>query len=324
MNVESFLLKFSLAYVLDLLIGDPRWLPHPVRFFGLLIQRGEKITRKLFASETFGGGILTFCLILFVFSGAYLLLQCLEYVSSFLGSAVEVFLLYTCLSTRDMAVESGRVREALRSDSIERAREKVSLIVGRDTRHMDKKEVVRATVESIAENTVDGIIAPLFFAALGGAPLALAYKMVNTLDSMIGHKDERYVHFGRVAAFIDTLTNWAPSRLSGVLFPLVSGLLGFSSKDAFQIAWSQGAKSAAPNAGIPEGAMAGALQVQLGGMNFYRGQEAHSEYLGYPNKPLCVHTIQEAIRVMYATSFVFFTGCITFRFALAHLWSLFE
>jgi len=271
-----------------------------------LIEKGESFIRKWTSQEIWGGASLTLGLILFSWTTTYCLLKFLSNYSVLGSRIVEILLLYSCLSTKDLAVECNRVKNALEKGDLELAREKLSWVVGRDTENLNTQEISRAVVETVAENTVDGIVSPLLYAAIGGAPLAIAYKTINTLDSMIGHKTERYIHFGKLAAKIDTWANWIPSRITGFLFPAAAILAGFSAKKAFVTAWRDGASSPVQNSGIPEAAMAGALRVQLGGSNFYKGQSFPTPLLGEPDEPLSPGTISQSIRLMYAASFLFF------------------
>ncbi len=308
--------NLTIAYILDLLLGDPQWFPHPVRLIGFLIDKGESQCRKWISKELLAGAILTIGLILFSFASTYYILRFISSYSIILARVVEIILLYCCLSTKDLAVECNWVRTALEEGDLELARKKLSWVVGRDTDQLDPKEISRATVETVAENTVDGIVSPLFFAIIGGAPLAMAYKTINTLDSMIGHRNDRYIRFGKLAAYIDTAANWVPARITGFLFPLAAALSGFSGKKSFRTAWKDGANSPVQNSGIPEAAMAGALQVRLGGINFYKGQPSPTPYLGQSERALSPKTIQESIRLMYAASFLFFLAATLARLAV--------
>lgn len=314
--MNSLMLNLSAAYFLDLIFGDPQWFPHPVRAIGFMIDRGEKVMRKICRSEVVGGALLSIGVILLTFYAVRSLLLSLGHYSFILFRTVEIFLLYSCLSTKDLAVESREVQDALQSGNLAAARQKLSRIVGRDTGNLDEKEIVRGAVETVAENAVDGIIAPLFYALIGGAPLAMAYKAVNTLDSMIGHRNEKYIRFGRFAAAIDRWANWIPARISGFLFPAAAAMTGFSVIKAYRTAWECGALAGASNSAVPEGAMAGALGVQLGGINFYQGQPVETPRMGYPERTLSIETISEAIRMMYAASVLFAAAGVGFRFFL--------
>lgn len=303
------------AYGLDLAFGDPRWMPHPVRWIGRAIDQGETWLRKLIPWEYAAGALLVLAIVGGSFFLSEALIRSCYAFSRPLGFAVSTFLLFACISTRDLDVESREVFKALEKRDIPLARAKVSMIVGRDTDNLTEEEIIRAAVECVAENTVDGIISPLCFAFLGGVPLAVAYRAVNTLDAMIGHRTERYIRFGRVAAKVDDWANSIPARLSGILFPLAAGLTGFSFVRSWQTAWRDGFHTAHPNSGVPEAAMAGALGIQVGGMNSYKGMPVPTPLMGMPLRPLEPQRIKEAIRVMYACSFITFAIGLAMKIA---------
>lgn len=321
---EQALPILILAYGLDLAVGDPRWMPHPVRWIGRAIDQGERWLRALIAAgslswEYAAGGLLVAVIVGGSFALSWALIHSCYSFSRALGLIVSTFLLFSCISTRDLDVESREVLKALEKKDIPLARTKVSMIVGRDTENLTEPEIVRAAIECVAENTVDGIISPLLFAFLGGVPWAVAYRAVNTLDAMIGHKTERYIRFGLVAAKIDVWANAIPARLSGILFPMAAGLTGFSFGRSWKAAWRDGFPSAHPNSGIPEAAMAGALGVQLGGMNSYEGMPVPTPLMGAPLRPLEPRRIDDAIRVMYAASFITFFVGLTLKMASMRL-----
>lgn len=301
----DFALKLSAAYVLDLAFGDPQWFPHPVRWIGSLIGKGERFLRAFIRSELAAGAVLSLGIIALSFFGTQWLLRSLTVFSAPLSTALEILILYWCLATKDLAVESRRVKKALQAGEIGLARKKLAWIVGRDTDKLNEEEILRATVETVAENTVDGVIAPLFYAVLGGAPLAMAYKTINTLDSMIGHKDERYIRFGKAAAQFDTWANWIPARIAGFIFPLTAAILRFSPGNSFSAAWTH-----VSNSGIPEGAMAGALQIQLGGTNYYKGKTVETPRMGSPIRQISIENIDESIKMMYFSSLLFLIACL--------------
>lgn len=288
-----------LAYALDLVLGDPPAWPHPVRWMGTAISRGEALLRSCVADELLAGGLLTLAVAGGTYAAAALALGAAWRLSALAGTAVSAWLLYTTLSVRSLAVETRRVATALESGDLPAARRALSMIVGRDTAHLDEPEIVRAAVECVAESAVDGVISPLFYAALGGPALALGYKAINTLDSMIGHKDSRYIRFGRFAAKLDTAVNKPPALLSGLLLPLAAGLAGFPFARSLKTAWTDGAGSAPSNAAIPEAAMAGALGVRLGGSNRYGSRLVVTPFLGESRAPLRPEMIERSIRVMY-------------------------
>ncbi len=299
--MDSFALTLTGAYLLDLGLGDPRWLPHPIRGLGWLIGRSEKLLRRWFENELLAGWFLVAGIAL----GTFVLVQGLRVLfarwSPFAAWGLDLLLLYICLSTRDLAVESWPVYRALRKGDLGKARAKVAMIVGRDTERLNEPEIVRATVETIGESIMDGIISPLFYAAIGGAPLACLYKAVNTLDSMVGYRSARYLKFGKAAALVDSWMNWIPARLTAGLIALSAVFVGFSTRDGFRVlfrdAWSQG-----QNSWLPEAALAGALGVQVGGINVYAGVPAQTPLMGDPDRPLEPEVIPQAIRIMYACS----------------------
>ena len=300
--VDLQLPTLALAYGTDLLIGDPRWFPHPVRGIGLAIHWGERVLRRTIPWERVAGALLVAVIVGASYAGSWWLLHATMAHSSWVGFAVGVVLLFSCLSTRDLAIESRQVLKALEADDLPLARRRVARIVGRETHQLDVPEIVRATIETIAESTLDGIVSPLFYFILGGVPLAVAYKAVNTLDSMIGHRSARYLKFGWAAARLDTWANWIPARLSAVLFAVAAWLCRFRVSASWRCAWRDGHGGPVPNAGIPEAAVAGALGVRLGGVNWYEGRAVEMPSMGDPVQPLEPPRIREAIRLMYACS----------------------
>ncbi|GAI13717.1 unnamed protein product, partial [marine sediment metagenome] len=270
----------------DLIIGDPYWLPHPVRIIGKVIEYLERTLRKDNQSqqtqqtEKIKGIILTVITVGLSYYIIYFLIYIAGVISPGLKFAFSSFFIFTTLSTKNLGEEVFSVYRALEEDNLELARERVSRIVGRDTSDLDEEEIVRATIETIAENTVDGIISPLFYAVLGGAPLAMAYKAVNTLDSMVGYKNEKYLYFGWFSAKLDDLVNYLPACISIFLIPVASLLVRQRSLMALRIIFRDGKKSPSPNAGIPEAGFAGALGIQLGGVNFYQGVKEYRPILG--------------------------------------------
>lgn len=316
--VDSLLPTLALAYGADLILGDPRWFPHPVRGMGWAIDRGERILRSVMPWERIAGILLVTAIVGASYAGTWWLLRVTAARSVWLGFLVAVVLLFSCLSTRDLAIESRQVLQALEADDLPLARQRVARIVGRDTARLDRTDVVRATLETIAESTLDGILSPLFFFVLGGVPLAVAYKAVNTLDSMIGHRSARYIRFGWAAAKADTWANWLPARWSAMVFTLAAWLCGKQVRQSWRYAWRDGHGGPVPNAGIPEAALAGALGVRLGGVNWYQGQAVSTPYMGHAERPLESQQIMEAIRLMYAasvTGWMMATGALLMRSA---------
>lgn len=290
------------AVVLDLLLGDPRWLPHPVVGIGRLISAGEKILRRLIRNERTGGALLLVSVVGATSLITYLLLKRANAASPYLGSALASILAWTCLAARSLHSESKLVADRLAVEDLAGAREYLSRIVGRDTTDLGKPEIWRALVETVAENTSDGIIAPLFYLMIGGPVLGLAYKAVNTLDSMVGYKNERYLRFGWASAHFDDLANWLPARLTGLLMIVAAPFVGLSAGKAFSMMVRDGGNHSSPNSGIPEAATAGALGVRLGGTNRYFGKQVEKPTIGDPLRDLSRETYQGAIRLMYGSS----------------------
>jgi len=291
-----------LGFLLDLIAGDPRWFPHPVRLMGKGISFLEWILRRIVPWERLAGMVLV---ILIVGASFVLTNEVVGLARDFnplLGFIVSGLLIWTTLSIKDLAAHAKKVFYPLQGGDLTRARQNLAMIVGRDTKDLDESEVVRACVESVAENTVDGIVSPLFFAFIGGAPLAMAFKAVSTLDSMVGHKTERYLRFGWASARLDDVANWIPARICAVLMPLAALFCDHGFRPAWRIVWRDHAKHESPNSGIPEAAMAGALRVRLGGSSCYDGERSEKPFIGDPLRQLIPDCIEEAIWIMYVTS----------------------
>jgi adenosylcobinamide-phosphate synthase len=298
----SAALALLLAVLLDALVGDPRWLPHPIRWMGLAVERGEAWMRILPLPLVMGGGLLAVGLILGTFTVAWAAIAVSTWCHPLLGFFLQAVLLFYCLSTRSLAEAAKGVWRVLVRGDLPAARRAVAMIVGRETAELDEGGVARAAVETVAENLVDGIIAPLFWAALGGAPLALAYKMTNTLDSMVGYKNDRYRAFGKVAAKIDDLANWLPARLSLPFISLAASLLARHGAAAWRQARQDGRRHSSPNAGWPEAAFAGALGVWLGGPNRYHGNWVHKPTIGKGLRRVWADDILRACDLMWLTT----------------------
>ena len=290
------------AYALDLLLGDPPSWPHPVRWLGRLIAAGEEPLRRRFASLRLAGLVLTAGCVLAAAGSAALLIWLAGAGHPWLGWLVSVVLIYWAIAVRDLANHAWAVYRPLQAGDLPEARAALACIVGRETAALDEAGIIRATVETIAENTVDGIISPLFYAALGGAPLAWAFKAVSTLDSMVGYKTPRYREFGWAGAKLDDLANWLPARLSGVFFVLGARLTGLDGRRAWQIFCRDGRRHASPNAGWPEAAISGALGLRLGGPNVYHGTLMEKPWIGDPVREPEVADIPKAIHLLFAVS----------------------
>jgi adenosylcobinamide-phosphate synthase len=297
--------EIAVAFLLDLLFGDPLLLPHPVMGMGKAISRGEAWLRRRISNQRLAGGLLALTLPTGVYLLSWGILEGAGRLHPLLKPLLGTYLIFTCISLRGLIKEARDVYEALAVNDLGRARAELAQIVGRDTQDLPEGEVVRGAVETVAENSVDGILSPLLFALLGGAPLALAYKAVNTLDSMVGYKNERYLDFGWASARLDDLANWIPARLTGLFIPPSAALCGMKGKASWKIRWRDGHLHPSPNSGIPEAAMAGALEVQLGGESHYRGRLSQKPLLGDPARPLEREDILRANRIVKLASFLF-------------------
>jgi len=311
------------AYVLDLLVGDPRWLPHPTRWIGRWINWIEGVFYDGGASAALqraAGCVFCTSVVAGVLIATKVLIGLSLQLDVFLGQAVIIWLAYTTLATRSLHRESSRVVEALRHGNVALARERLSMIVSRDTGQLEEKEILRAVVETVAENISDGIIAPLIYLSVGGPLGAIAYKTLNTMDSMVGYQNERYRNFGMCAARVDDVANWIPARLSGIILVGASACLKLDWRRAWQVMRRDARKMKSPNAGYPEAAAAGALGIQLGGANIYFGQTVEKPTLGDAQKPITLEAYGLMIRLMYLSSFVAFLVAIGVRNAVARLW----
>jgi adenosylcobinamide-phosphate synthase len=299
------------ALFLDLLLGDPPRLPHPIVGIGRMISGLENFLRRLVRNERLGGMMLLFAVVGTTYVLAAFLLKGAYAVSHYFGVAVAVWLSFTCLALRSLHRESKLVADRLCAGDLEGARRCLSHIVGRDTVRLDEPEIWRALVETVAENTSDGVIAPLFYLMLGGPAIGLAYKAVNTLDSMVGYKNERYIRFGWASARFDDLANWLPARITGVLMTAAAPLVGLSGRHALRIMFRDGGNHSSPNSGIPEAAAAGALGVRLGGANRYFGVIVEKPSIGDSAVPLSVESYRGVVRLMYASTTMFALLCGT-------------
>lgn len=292
------------SYLFDLIFGDPESLPHPIRAIGKLILFLEKRLRGTGTEikERLKGLLLAILVVGITSGSVHALLYFTKTVSPSLYWIVAVYLGYTALSIKDLRDKAKAVVFALEKKDLSEARKKLSRIVGRDTERLNREDITRATVESIAENTNDGIIAPLFYLILGGPTLALAYKAINTLDSMLGYKNETYLHFGWASARLDDLANFIPARISGFLISLASLNRGKGLQEVFEIMLQDGRKHPSPNSGLSEAAMAGALGIKLGGPVSYQGEVLPKPYLGRGQRRLEIPLIDESLRITMITS----------------------
>jgi len=297
-------LEISLAWLADLAFGDPQWMPHPVRLFGLITKIGEKMARLSAGSNRrllLAGAVVAAVIALGTCAGTWLVLSVMKSVSPLLAGLATVYLAYSALSLRALDEAGCEVIEFLRSGRLEDARASLAMIVGRDTEDLKESEIVRAVIETVAENSSDGVIAPLFYLTIGGIPAALAYKSINTMDSMIGYRNDRYLYFGRTAARLDDVVNFIPSRLTAGLAMLASLILGLQWRSALRVVLRDANSQPSPNSGFPEAAFAGALGIRLGGTNSYGGRKTWKAYLGNPERPLAPELFPQARRLLYGT-----------------------
>lgn len=296
--------ELLLAASVDAVAGDPRWFPHPVRAMGAVIAWCDENVRTLYrhsyALRTCGL-FLALGLPLCVFGLSREAITWAEGIAWWLGSFLSIALGWTTLAGRDLWNHVHDVWRRLEQNDLSGARHAVSRIVGRDTELLSEEQVIRATIETTAESTSDGMVAPLFYLAMGGAPLALAYKAVSTLDSMIGHKDERHIDFGWASARLDDVANWIPARLSAIFILLAAGLVMGESgpiRTGWHVLWRDGGKHPSPNSGRPEAAMAGSLGIQLGGTNYYDGVPHERPLIGTNGRQLVLNDLTIASRIM--------------------------
>ena len=308
------------GFVLDALFGDPAWLPHPVVYMGKAISKLEKFLRprlpKTPQGELLGGAIVAFCLPVGTFLLTGLVCWGAARLHPLLGLAVQMFWCGQALAARGLVQESTNVYKELKKPDLPGARKAVSRIVGRDTAELTAEGVTKAAVETVAENASDGVIAPLLYMLVGGAPLALTYKAINTMDSMLGYKNEKYLYFGRVPAKLDDVANYIPSRLAGLLWVAAAALTGNSARGAWKIWRRDRRRHASPNSAQTESACAGALGVQLAGPAYYFGQYYPKLTIGDALRPIEPEDILRANRMMVAESILALAIGLGFRVLL--------
>jgi len=318
------LYQLSIAFVLDLLFGDPVWLYHPVRLIGKLISATEKLLRRLFPKTKKGERTAGFFLLVIVvgvtLAVSALVLWGLGKISPWLAKIVETFWMYQILATKCLKVESMKVYDAVKAQDIERSRRMISYLVGRDTSALTFGEIIKAAVETVAENTTDGVLAPMIFMAIGGAPLGFAYKAVNTLDSMVGYKNDKYRYLGTCSALFDDLVNFIPARIAGVLMIVSAFLCGYDAKGAAKIFVRDRNKHLSPNSAQTESACAGALGLQLGGTHDYFGKPVVKPAIGDRRHAPAPEHILDTHILMYMTAvlclFLLNMGNMIFYFVL--------
>jgi adenosylcobinamide-phosphate synthase len=279
------------GFGLDLLFGDPQWFPHPVRGFGWFAVRLERLARSIQIPLRVGG--------LFFWMTAVSAAGLLVWATT---PWLNIFWIWTLLAIRDLDFEAARVLRNLQRGDLSSARASLAMIVGRDTESLDEPEILRGVIETVAENLSDAIVAPLFYLAIAGPVGMAVYKAINTLDSMVGYRDDRYREFGWAAARMDDVVNYVPARLTAILIWICATLLRYDVRQSWKITLRDGASQPSPNAGYPEAAVAGALGIQLGGLNYYAGVPSAKPYIGDARRPLTIQTFTQARALLYGTS----------------------
>ena len=321
--MKYHILAFGAGFLMDQIFGDPYFLPHPIRGIGWLIAKTEKVLRsgnpqgnspEREAAERRQGKLLVVIVLLLTGMFTALILVGAYALYPKIGMVVEAVMTYQILAARCLQVESGKVWKQLKAGNVEAAREAVSMIVGRDTQNLTKEGVAKAAIETVAEDTSDGVIAPMLYTALGGPVLGFLYKAVNTMDSMIGYKNEKYLNFGRTAAKSDDVCNYLPSRISAYLMIAAAYLGGsdFSGKGAYRIYKRDRRNHASPNSAQTESVCAGALGIQLAGDAVYFGKVVKKPHIGDDTRPVEYEDIRWANRLMYLTAWLGETGCLFF------------
>lgn len=294
------------GFILDLFFGDPLWMPHPICLIGNLIGFLEKKLRKIAGDDSsnllVAGFSLVVIILTFSFVVPYYILVLAKSISPWLAFVVETIMFYQIFAIKSLKDESEKVYDKLIHSTIEQARIQLSWIVGRDTAELSKEEVTKGTIETIAENTADGVIAPMFFMIIGGAPLAFLYKGINTMDSMVGYKNEQFLYFGRCAARLDDIANFIPARISAFFMIVATVVLNYNYKNAIKIFLRDRYKHLSPNSAQTESVVAGALGITLGGGHYYFGKFVPKEVMGDEINKVRFEDIKKTNKIMYASS----------------------
>ncbi|NOW22886.1 adenosylcobinamide-phosphate synthase [Clostridium butyricum] len=302
---------------MDLLIGDPNNPFHPVRGIGLLASKLETIFRKLLKNSLKIAGLIVWIItIILTFAITYgIIFVCMK-INKYLGIIVQGIIIYFCISAKGLVVEGYKVIKYLNEGNIEKSRKQLSYIVGRDTESLDSKGITRAVIETIAENMSDGVIAPILFAGIFGAAGSMAYKAVNTMDSMFGYKNEKYIKFGYFPAKLDDLFNYIPARVTGILIIISSFFLKRDYKNSFKIYKRDRYNHTSPNSAHPEAAMAGALDIQLGGANYYFGKIVEKPVIGDKIKEIEINDVKKTAEILYLSAVMGFILMVIIKFII--------
>lgn len=313
----SFSFALATAFLLDLVLGDPKWIPHPVRLIGRLVSF---LDRKLNKGSNehilkLKGSLCGLLVISLAFFSTFFIIRLADEISEYLAFFLYIILSYYTLSTRDLYDHGIRVYRRLKENDLEGAKRNLSMIVSRDVEHMDEAQIVRSTVESVSENTNDGVCAPLFYLLLGGPIMSMTYKAINTLDSMIGYKDEKYRYFGLFSARLDDIFNFLPARISAFFISLAA-LIYYRSLSptllSFKTFLEEGKNHLSPNSGYPEAAMAGALGIRISGPQFYGGRLCYKPFIGNDSREIKPDLIKEALHISLISAFLLLFGGLIF------------
>ncbi len=292
----NLMYKIVIAYFLDLIFGDPYCIPHPIVFIGKLIKKLENFYYKIKINKKISGFLMNLSVLFIVYSIFYFINKI---------QVLEIYFLYTILASKSLVKETKKVYLALKNNDIKKARLMLSYLVSRNTEDLEEKDIIKGTVETCSENITDGIIAPLFYMFIGGLPLAMTYKAINTMDSMVGYKNEKYKDFGFFSAKLDDVANFIPARLSGLLFiPISCIFLGYDFKNSLKIFFRDRKNHSSPNSAHTESAVAGALNIQLGGPTKYFGVVEEKKYIGDKKNELTIKNIRDNHRIIYLSGFI--------------------
>lgn len=315
------MIELTIGLILDLLIGDPENPIHPVRIIGSFSSKLERLARSLFKRHLKIGGFITWVIVIVTtFLINFFILKFARSVNRYIGIILSGIIIYFCISAKGLVTEGYKVINLLLKDDINSARKQLSYIVGRDTENLDREAIIRAVVETIAENMSDGIVAPIFFAGLGGAPLAMAYKAVNTLDSMFGYKNDKYKEFGYFPAKLDDVFNYIPARITGLLIVLSGWVLRYDYKHSFKIYKRDRYNHSSPNSAHPEAAMAGILGVELGGANYYFGKLVQKPTIGDKLKKIDICDVNKTSKVLYCSTILSYILSVILTYWRVYLW----
>ena len=308
------MIELTIGFLLDIIIGDPNNPLHPVRGMGYIAKKFETIFRNIFKNYLKFAGLITwFFTVILTFVITFEIVTISKRFNIYLGIIAEGILIYFCISSKGLVVEGYKVIKLLIKDDLEGARRQLSFIVGRDTESLNKEGIIKAVVETIAENMADGVIAPLFYAGIFGAPLAFAYKAVNTLDSMFGYKNDKYIDFGYFPAKLDDVFNYIPARITGIIIVISAFILKYDYRNSFKIYKRDRYNHTSPNSAHPEAAMAGALGVQLGGANYYFGKLVEKPTIGDKLKVIDAQDVNKTAKVLYLSSGIGFVLAVVIR-----------